>query len=330
MAAVRKEVPYYVLKVLWEYSDPGHLVTLNRIREIVEEKTGIRVGRRAASGAIKMLRSFGFDIVFVKSADAQGYFLADNGRFFDESEVLYLCNTVHASHFMPTGESEAIISELLSTRSRYQRSDFRDNVHLPNCFKTNNKDLGKNYRCVFNAINSGKKIQFCYLQYGFDLVQHKKDNGRTYTAAPRYFVEHDSRPYVLVTHDDPDNLLTYRLDRMTEASLLNQKADPLSAAAKTDAYSVIRYRLFMFSGPEVSAVFRCKDKSLDMMIDLFGTDVRIANHVDGAFDLHVISPERGLILLAQQYQDLIYIKEPQYLRTEMRKILEESMKQYQD
>lgn len=330
MAAVIREIPYYILDILMEYSDRDHVLSIGRIQKMASDRSGTAVGRRAVTGSIEMLRSLGFDIVFVKDAMKQGYYLADGGRLFDFGDVIMLAHEVHSSHFIPADHSEHLIQKLLSTRSIYERNQFREDVFLPNEFKTGNVNLKSNFISVYSAIKNRRVIQFCYLQYEYDCIQHKKDNGRIYTAAPRVLLEHDSRPYVLATNRDSDDFITYRLDRMIDVTLEDEKFLPLTLEAEQDAYSVTRNKLFMFSGEDINATLRCRRRILDTMLDLFGTGVKIINHTAEYFDLRVKAPERGLVLLAQQYLDVLYITDPEDLREKMREILREAMKNYQD
>lgn len=329
MDAGKKEIPYYILQVLKEYSDEDHLISAPVIRQICERDHDLIFERRTLYNAINMLRSFGYDIHFVNNGIRQGYYLDDKSRLFSESEVLLLSNAIHASHFIPAKQSTAIINKLLSIQSRNQRNNFTDNVYLPNQKKTGNEELLANIRAVSEAIRERKTITFCYLHYEFDHLQHKNDGGKIYTAEPRYIVYHDSRGYVLVTQNDHPGLITYRLDRMTDVRVTENKAAPFKEADNTDAYSLVRNQLFMFSGREVKATLHCKDRILDAMLDIFGPQAKITNHKDGYFDLHITSPERGLIYLAQQYMDAITIKEPQETRDHFIQSLEAALQMYQ-
>ena len=110
-----------VYKVLEEFSDENHPLTRTEITDLIEKQYNITIDRRTLYRNIEMLVNFGYDISDY-SENKIGYYLKD--RLFEHSEVLLLCNAVHASHFIPDRASKDLVNKLLSSQSRYKRNDF--------------------------------------------------------------------------------------------------------------------------------------------------------------------------------------------------------------
>ena len=114
-----------VYKVLEEFSDENHPLTRAEITDLIKKLYNITIDRRTLYRNIEMLINFGYDISDYNE-NKIGYYLKD--RLFQHSEVLLLCNAVHASHFIPNKDSKDLVNTLLSCQSRYKRNDYFKNV----------------------------------------------------------------------------------------------------------------------------------------------------------------------------------------------------------
>ena len=97
---------------------------------------------------------------------------------------------------------------------------------------------------------------------------------------------------------------------------------------RTDAYEYARNKLFMYAGESRTVSFRCKEKILDQMIDLFGPEAKIYPDSEGSFLISVKTTDTGAIFLAQQFMDSIELLEPLELREQFRKILKDTNRKY--
>ena len=320
--AEKKQSNLLVLDILRENSDENHILSVKDIQALLEARYGLVLERRAIYSNLEILAQQGYEISDFKD-NGKGYYLVS--RQFDKGEVLLLCNAIHASHFISQKQSKKLIDALLATQSKYDQKEFTDKVYMPNPQKTENKQLMFNVEIVSEAIRERKMLQFTYLKYGKDkkLVARRPE---PYQVEPRYIVYADSKAYMIVTSPHHDGFTHYRLDKVADAIILNEKSRKLPK--DMDAYEYARNKLFMYSGEMETVTLRCDEKIMDQMIDIFGTEMNIAFGDDGFFTINVKTSETGALYLAQQFMEYIEILNPVELREQFKANLKNAVKKY--
>ena len=319
--AEKKQSLLALLEVLKRYSDGNHALSIKEIQDYLMNEYDINLDRRTLYTSMEALRQFGYEISDYESS--KGYYLID--RQFEKAEVLLLCNAIHASHFISSKQSDDLIKKLLNTQSKYDQKEFKDKVYMANPLKTSNKQLLLNIEIVSEAIRDNKQLSFNYLKYNNrkELVNRRPE---LYIVEPRYIVYSDSRPYLIVTSRNHEGFIHYRLDRMKDCIVLNEKCRPLSKT--DDPYEYARNKLFMYNGEVHTVTFRCKESVMDHMIDIFGSDLLVIPNEDDTFTIKVKTPEQGALYLAQQFMENITIVEPKSLKDKFIKNLKEVQKNY--
>lgn len=320
--AEKKQSNLLVLDILRENSDENHILSVKDIQALLEARYGLVLERRAIYSNLEILAQQGYEISDFKD-NGKGYYLVS--RQFDKGEVLLLCNAIHASHFISQKQSKKLIDTLLATQSKYDQKEFTDKVYMPNPQKTENKQLMFNVEIVSEAIRERRMLQFTYLKYGKDkkLVARRPE---PYLVEPRYIVYADSKAYMIVTSPHHDGFTHYRLDKVADAIILNEKSKKLPK--DMDAYEYARNKLFMYSGEMETVTLRCDEKIMDQMIDIFGTEMNIAFGDDGFFTINVKTSETGALYLAQQFMEYIEILNPVELREKFKANLKKAVKKY--
>ena len=320
--ADKKEIPFALLETLKNHTDEEHILSTRELMSLLESEYGLTIERRTLYANVDMLKEFGYKISTWQE-NGYGYYMEEHQ--FNKSEVLLLCNAIHSSHFISARDSKHLIEKLLDTLSLEERREYKDQVFLPNRRKTNNNSLMKTITMVSSAIRDRRAISFTYLKYdeNKDLVPRRDE---PYEVEPRYIVYQDSRPYLIATSDHHPGFAPYRLDRITDITITDEKIPPMPK--NVDAYEYTKNLYFMFNDDKINAVIRCEKRVLDHIIDVFGTDCRILDYDVDHFDVHINGCETGIILFAQQYLDAVEIVEPQELRNEMILRLKYSLKYY--
>ena len=311
-----------VMEILRKYSDEEHILTIRDILQKLETIYGLKLERRTIYNNIDMLEDMGMEISRYEQ-NGKGYYLMT--RQFEPAEVLYLCNAIHASNFIPYRQSKDLISKLLDTQSSYQAKEFNDTVYMPNPRKTQNQELFLNIELISEAIKESKAIRFDYMKYTAEknLVKRRPN---AYTVEPRYIVYADTRAYMIATSDHHQGYGHYRIERMKNVHIAEQSVRNLPKAS--DPYEYARSKLFMFAGQNISAVLRCHISILDQMIDLFGLELSTSPQDDDHVVIRIQANRDGILFLGQQYMDAMEILEPQDLREEMIKRMEDRLKAY--
>ena len=320
--AEKKQSNLLVLDVLRENSDENHILSVKDIQTLLEARYGLNLERRTIYSNLEILAQQGYEISDFKD-NGKGYYLVN--RQFDKGEVLLLCNAVHASHFISQKQSKKLIDALLATQSKYDQKDFYAKTYMPNPQKTENRQLMYNVEIVSDAIRDRKMLQFTYLKYGKNkkLVARRPE---AYIVEPRYIVYADSRAYMVVTSPNHEGFIHYRLDRIADATIMEKNARKLPK--DIDAYEYARNKLFMYSGDMEYVVFKCDEKILDQVIDIFGSDTNIDFVNDNEFTTRVKTSRTGALYLAQQFMEYIEIIEPVSLRDEFKQHLKDAAKKY--
>lgn len=318
----KKQSVLAMLDILERYSDEEHPLSVNEIAGHLENEYDLRLERRTIYSNIALLSDSGYEISKYDD-NRKGYYL--QGRRFDKGEVLLLCNAIHASHFISQKQSQELIAKLLSTQSRHQAKEFTDKVYMANPLKTPNKQLLYTIEAVSEAIRDHKVLEFTYLHYDLNkkLVPRRE---KFYTVEPRYIVYADSRAYMISTSTHHEGFTHYRLDRMKDAFVSDEKARTLPK--NTDAYEYARNKLFMYGGEMSYVTFRCDNEAIDQMIDIFGPQISIIPDDASHFFIRVKTSDTGAMYLAQQYMDHVTIHEPEELKKDFLKKLKEVVKRY--
>lgn len=311
-----------LLKILEEYSDESHLLTRNQITDLLEEKYNLKVDRRTLYRNIEMLIDFGYDIE-TYSDNNKGYFLRE--RQFENSEVLLLCNAVHASHFIPDKSSNELVAKLLATQSKYKKNEFNKNVYLHNKKKKDNKQFFYNIEQISKAIDEHKVIKFYNTCYNLNKKLVKKRE-EPYYRSPYYLVVNGDRVYMIGKGENHTNLSHFRVDRMTDIEIVDKPY--IKLPKMQDAYSYIKNRIYMYSGDETRVVLRCDLSVLDCIIDSFGKDITLVDEKD-SFLVYAQCGKEDIKKFVLQYSESVELLEPNDLREEVGKILLDAANKYQ-
>ena len=311
-----------VYKVLEEFSDENHPLTRSEITDLIEKQYNITIDRRTLYRNIEMLINFGYDISDYNE-NKIGYYLKD--RLFQHSEVLLLCNAVHASHFIPDKASKDLVNKLLSCQSRYKRNDYFKNVYLPNNKKKDNKQFLLNIEQISRAINEKKVIKFNYTHYDINkkLVNTRED---AYYRSPYFLVVNGDRVYMVGKGKNHDSLSHFRVDRMKDIELVDEYY--LRLPKNLDAYAYANNKIYMYSGDETGVTLRCDKKALDVIIDTFGKDVMLADEGE-TFTVYTKCGKEDIVKFCLQYVESVELLEPLSLRQEVRKVLLDASNRYQ-
>ena len=321
--ADKKDIPFALLEVLKEYTDEEHILSRREIIHRMEENYGLELERRTLYAGLDLLRKYGYRISTWQE-NGYGYYMEEHQ--FSKSEVFLLCNAIHSSHFISAKESKVLIDKLLATLSKAQKQEYTDQVYLPNRAKTRNSDLLKNIYELSNAIRDRHPVSFTYLQYN-ENKELEPRREKPYEIEPRYIVFQDSRAYVIATSDHHEGFANYRIDRIRDLSILEDRKTNV-LPDDLDAYAYAKNMYYMFNDAQTAAVIRCQRRILDHVIDIFGTDCIIRPADSEHFDVHITGSEQGILLFAQQYLDAAEIIEPASLRQRMAQVISAAAKQY--
>ena len=318
--AEKKHSILVLLGILTDYTDENHILSSNELLSLIDKRYNMSLDRKTLYSNIEILEDMGYEIEHIKG---KGFYLKT--RQFDKGEMLLLCNAIHASHFISGDQSDKLINTLLKTQSKYERKEFTDKVYLPNPKKINNKDLMKNIEIISKAISEGKMLQFTYLEYDYNnkLVPKRE---KPYITEPRYIVYAEGKGYLVATNKNYSDYIHYRINRIADLIILDEKSEPLKIPS--DSYEYANNRLYMFSGDVESVTFKCHKKIVDHIVDQVGAGIKVIKIEGDYVFIKIKTSKSGAMFLAQQYMDTTEIIEPEHIRNELKETLKNTIKKY--
>ena len=317
--AEKKLSAFALLEILKTETDENHLLgpgeLLNKMRSIYD----CNIERRTLYTNLDMLREFGYDIQY--NSSKKGYYLVE--REFEESEILLLCHAVHSSNYIPKKYSNDLIEKLLNTQSRHTADRFHQRIYLENIRKKENPDFLLSFQMLSEAIEKKVCVQVDYLQYNMNLELEVR---KTHVLHPYALVYDNEKIYLIAKNDRFDNFSHYRVDKIRNIKLLDQKVS--SSLTIGDPYDYAKNKIYMFGGQEDYYMIRCDMMMLDYVIDTFGKEIRITQQDKDHFVARVKAGNEGIIYFALQYAKHMEILQPEETRQQMKGLLKEVLERY--
>lgn len=323
--ANKKMLNMIILEILETYSDENHKLSQKEIKDIVERDYGIACDRRSVSNNIKYLHNLGFDV-----EENPPYYLAS--REFDEAELRMLIDSVLFSKNLSGNMAKQLIKKLESLGNKYFKSKVSHVAATSSLIRTENKQVLYTVNAINDAIDKKKKISFRYNRYETDMKMH--DRGKDFVMNPYQMVAANGRYYLLGNIDKYDNVTFYRIDRMSDVNVLEEKVKPMSQVKGLengfDLPKHMAEHIYMFHGESVAVKLKCKPGMMDDIIDWFGKDIRVQKTGDDEIVVRVVCNYDAMFYWALQYGPYVEVTEPKQLRQDLAKAINEMAEKYKD
>lgn len=208
----KKMLPLCILDLLREHSDAEHPLTSRRLLDLLQEKYGLTIERKAIFRNIGWLQEFGIEIEQV-GPPTHGYYL--KGRTFDDQELGYLMDGVLSSRYIPPQMAQSLLGKLQNMSSRYFALDLEHVTAVQQRVRNRRPDLFATLTLLDHAVDRGRMVSFMYNDFGLDKrLQPRKDH--RYLVSPYGLVTTNQQYYLVGNYDGYNDVKAYRLDHMTE------------------------------------------------------------------------------------------------------------------
>ena len=314
-----------ILQIFQKYSDYDHPLKQEDIAHYLDSDYGIVIERKAISRNISLLKEAGFEI---ESRRAGSYL---DERDFTDAELRILIDGVLSSKHIAPKYSKDLIDKLCSLSSKYFRSHVK-HIHTVNDWdKTENRAFFYNIEIVDEAIEQKRQIRFEYNKYGVDKKLHKT---RVHYASPYQLILHNQRYYLMARNEYWKNIVYYRLDRITNMTITEDKLVPITSVEGYENginYKELATALpYMYTDKPEWVEFIADDYIIDQIIDWFGKDIRISKHGEKQLKVSVKVSPMAMEHWAMQYASHVKIVSPRTLADVVKADLEEAVKMYSD
>ena len=209
MAEHKKTALLWILQALWQHSDEHNPMTQEELIDILWEKHGMKLDRRAVGRNLALLREAGVEV----RSDGRGSWIGPESKPFSEDELRLLVKFIRECSFLTAKDSEDLIGRLcaLSGKRFRDRDRYRAKTNrLANTFKkTKSRMFFLNMEKVDDAVWWGKRIRFIY-----PVVASNGEICPTqYVVLPRA-TELTGRECCMLTDDEPD--IRFRIEDMSK------------------------------------------------------------------------------------------------------------------
>ena len=156
-----------LLKYLQKNTDDEHVASVADITEMLENR-GINGNRNTIRDDVKALNDAGYEILAnVGPSNSKLYHYG--ARPFDQPELKLLIDAVSSSQFIGVKQSQGdLIDKICELTSKHEAEKLVARVYTSERIKTENSKLLYVVDKINEAIDTGKKIRFQYMEYNVD------------------------------------------------------------------------------------------------------------------------------------------------------------------
>ncbi len=258
-----------VFKYLWEKTDETHTVSLEQIKDYLEDCGLSRPDSRPIKNDIAQLTALGVDIVVDRRVQNQ-YFVAT--RHFDTAEVKLLIDAVQSSRFITPKKSKALIKKLSTFIEPQQKQLLKRQLYVDYPAKADNEAVIRIVDHIHTAIANKRKIRFQYFDYTPVKRKIHRHSGELYIVSP-YAMFWSNDLYYMVGYSESRGIVaTYRVDRIDNLTISDELIVP--RPRDFDISDYFGQTFSMFSGEESLVELHCENEVMSAIIDRFGEKVR--------------------------------------------------------
>jgi predicted DNA-binding transcriptional regulator YafY len=274
----------YLMKILMERTDETHDITLG---EIVDELNtyGITAERKSLYSDIENLRLYGMDIIGVQYDRTYHYKVVN--REFELAELKLLVDSVQSAKFITEKKSNELIKKIESFASKYEAAQLQRQVNVSGRVKSQNTHIYYNVDTIHEAISNNEQIQFQYFVWTVDKKMELKHGGAFYHVSPWALCWDDERYYLIGYDNDAEKIKYFRVDKMTEASVVNAARKGKDEFGRIDMVEYTNRLFGMFEGDEETVQLCCNNEMANVIIDRFGKDIPICKTDEAHFMVSV-------------------------------------------
>ena len=327
--ANKKMLNMLILDILEEYSDANHRLTQQEIIRLLKANYDMECDRRSVKNNILYLNELLGDVIDMED----GYYLAE--REFEDAELRMLIDSVLFSKNLTQKQAKDLIEKLRAKGNKYFPAKVTHISNLPEMHHADNKQLMYALDTVNDAIAEKKKISFVYNTYGTDFRLHPRRDGMRYVVNPYQMVANNGKFYLIGNYDKYDNVSHYRLDKMTEVQILDEKVKPQKEIRDfKNGFSLPKHmaeHIYMFSGESERVKLLAPATMMDELIDWLGKDFTVRKTDDeDEIEITLNCNVDSMFYWALQYGPYVEILEPIDLRNRIAKAVRDMADKYKE
>jgi predicted DNA-binding transcriptional regulator YafY len=341
----KKLVQHDILEILRLHTDKEHTLSQNQILERLKKDYGIVVDRKTVRRHLSALREADSEHIryaedVIRTRQGQQQEILSNWYYqndFSEGELRFLIDSVLFSDALPRSYRKALIKKLEGLSGDHFHSIVsKIDTEVGN--RLENYEFLLNLENIENAIATDKQVAFCYQHCGIDGKPHPRLNEdgsvKRYVVNPYQIIRAIGHTYLVCNVDGHDDLTHFRIDRIFKTEIIDATALPLrrlpSMKAGMRLSEYLTQHPNLWNGEMNTVIVRCPQYMANDIVDAFGTGAQMTEEAEGMMRVRIRIDEKALLHWVLQFADQVEIVKPQRLREEMKKILQEALKKYDE
>ena len=326
----KKMLNMFILEILRNYTDENHSLTQQEIIKLLEKDYGTVCDRRSVKNNVLLLKEFG-ESHGVEISMEDGYRMIF--REFDDTELRILIDSVLFSKAFSSNQAKELIKKIRGLSSKYFNAKVSNICNIPELNKNINRQNIYSIDKINDAISEGYKISFIYNDIGTDFKLHPRREER-YIVNPYRIVANNGKFYLIGNYDKYDNIVHFRIDRMTDVCELDERVKPMKDVPEL-AFGLnlprhMAEHIYMFSGPSIAIKLATTSDMMSDLVDWFGTEFSVIKKDEEKIIVRVSCNERAMKYWALQYGPYVEVLEPESLRNRIKEDIAYMSKRYSD
>ena len=319
----------YILSVLKKYSDEDHMLSCAEIQRKIKEIYDVEIDSRTIRRNINLLKyKLDYDIS-TREDNGKGYYInRDPETDFEPGEIRAIIDNFSYANYIVPSIAKNIIKKCKSIQTVYENEKIKDYHIYANNSKTENVEVIKNIEDISESIFKHKKIKFEYWKYAITNKLEKKIVS-TPKVSPYAIVYSKQEFYLIGIKEGKTEFYNYRIDRVKNIQTLEEDIDIKKKKSEIQDFAESSIEMFGGKKEEIEAI--CHIWLLDNVLETFGRNVTIEKIQDDEehFKLLVDTNTLGFKMWAMRNIDLVEVKRPLTLRSEMQEIIKKAIKKYE-
>lgn len=317
----------YILEILKSDTDADHPLYQEEIAELLANRYGVVIERKAVGRNLGLLREANYEIV----STSRGFYLGD--RDFEPGELRLLIDSVLFSKHINPVHSRALAEKLAALGGKHFDMH-RKHVASSTAGQRNKNEQSQLFFAIEmadEAIERGCCLRFTYSKHGPDKKLHKSSE---HTVSPYQMMLQNQHYYLMAYTENYQKISFFRMDKMSQVVCVDVPAVPLRSLPGYEGgldYRELSSSLpYMFSDPPIPVTFSCEGWVIDQVIDWFGYDCDIRREA-GTEDSYLVTVRvtpPAMEYWALQYAKYIRIRAPEDLRRRVGAVLRKAADDY--
>ena len=319
-----KEKLFRLLEILMKRTDSDHGITMPKIIEALAAY-GITAERKSLYDDMRTLTDLGFTVDTLPTRPVT-YYLAD--RIFELAELKLLVDAIQSSKFITAEKSREMIDKLKIFASDSGAGELQRQVYVEGRAKTMNKSTIYTIDAIHRAINSDRRINFRYFTVNIRKEKVLRRDGALYRISPYALIWNDENYYLVGRDEEKGDVRNFRVDKMQNVSVDEDTPRTRDRSFNSAEYS---QKIFgMYGGEESRVTLWCREDMAPMILDRFGSDLRLDPRPDGFTVSLRLIPSPVFYAWVMSFGSRVEILSPPDVRREFAEELRATLSRYEE